>query len=105
MVLLSPNFTAELLNAYFQSYGSYGGGYGGGGYGGGGWGGADGKTSNLGGGLRAVDWANTKIERFEKNFYMEDKRVTARSQQEIEEFRRSKEIKVGQHLLYALHSN
>lgn len=50
--------------------------------------------SNLGGGLRAVDWASQKISTFEKNFYAEDKRVSARSDREIEEFRRSKEMKV-----------
>lgn len=49
---------------------------------------------NLGGGLRAVDWNSHKLEKFEKNFYVEDKRVSARSDQEIEEFRRSKEMKV-----------
>lgn len=62
--------------------------------------------SNLGGGLRAVDWANAKIERFEKNFYAEDKRVTARSDREIEEFKRVKEIKVGLcYLLIAVFSS
>jgi len=50
--------------------------------------------SELGGSLRAVDWANTRLERFEKNFYVEDKRVSSRSEREIEDFRRSKEIKV-----------
>ncbi|KAF8638187.1 hypothetical protein AX17_002384 [Amanita inopinata Kibby_2008] len=50
--------------------------------------------SHLGGGLRAVDWTNAHLERFDKNFYVEDKRVTARSEREIEDFRRSKEIKV-----------
>ena len=50
--------------------------------------------SNLGGGLRTVDWSSTKLEHFEKNFYIEDKRVTARSERETEEFRRLKEIKV-----------
>ncbi|KXN84559.1 ATP-dependent RNA helicase DBP2-A, partial [Leucoagaricus sp. SymC.cos] len=35
-----------------------------------------------------------RLEKFEKNFYVEDKRVTSRSDREIEEFRRSKEIKV-----------
>jgi ATP-dependent RNA helicase DDX5/DBP2 len=62
--------------------------------------------SNLGGGLRAVDWSSMKIERFEKNFYVEDKRVSARSEREIEEFRRSKEIKVTharKHCLMVLH--
>jgi len=50
--------------------------------------------SDLGGSLRAVDWANTRLEKFEKNFYVEDKRVSSRSEREIEDFRRSKEIKV-----------
>ncbi|KAL1672228.1 P-loop containing nucleoside triphosphate hydrolase protein [Schizophyllum commune] len=49
---------------------------------------------NLGGGLKTVDWASARLEKFEKNFYQEDKRVTARSEREIEEFRRSKDIKV-----------
>jgi hypothetical protein len=51
--------------------------------------------SNLGAGLRSVDWSHSKLEPFEKNFYVEDKRVSARSDREIEEFRRSKEIKAG----------
>jgi ATP-dependent RNA helicase DDX5/DBP2 len=51
--------------------------------------------SNLGGGLRAVDWNAQKIEVFEKNFYVEDKRVSGRSEKEIEEFKRAKEIKVN----------
>ena len=50
--------------------------------------------SNLGGSLRTVDWASQKISHFEKNFYVEDKRVAARSDKEIEEFRRGKEMKV-----------
>ena len=57
--------------------------------------------SNLGGGLRTVDWASTKLEHFEKNFYIEDKRVTTRSERETEEFRRVKEIKV--HRLFLSH--
>lgn len=51
--------------------------------------------SNLGGGLKAVDWTTHKLERFEKNFYVEDKRVSARSDREIEEFRKTKEMKVS----------
>lgn len=50
--------------------------------------------SNLGGGLRNVDWASANISVFEKNFYVEDKRVSSRSEKEIEEFRRNKEMKV-----------
>ncbi|KAK7454554.1 ATP-dependent RNA helicase dbp2 [Stygiomarasmius scandens] len=74
-----------------MSYNGYGGGYSNG-HSGGGWG--NDKMSNLGGGLRAVDWSHQKLERFEKNFYAEDKRVSARSDREVEEFRRSKEIRV-----------
>lgn len=50
--------------------------------------------SNLGGGLRTVDWTSQKISHFEKNFYIEDKRVTARSEKDIEEFRRKNEMRV-----------
>ncbi|KAJ3917877.1 P-loop containing nucleoside triphosphate hydrolase protein [Lentinula edodes] len=50
--------------------------------------------NNLGAGLHSVDWSRTTLEHFEKNFYLEDKRVSARSEREIEEFRRSKEIKI-----------
>lgn len=50
---------------------------------------------NLGGGLRSIDWTSEKLERFEKNFYVEDKRISALSEREIEEFRRSKDIKVS----------
>ena len=55
--------------------------------------------SNLGGGLRSIDWATQKLERFEKNFYVEDKRISALSEREIDEFRRSKEIKVRVHVM------
>ena len=55
--------------------------------------------SNLGGGLRSIDWATQKLERFEKNFYVEDKRISALSEREIDEFRRSKEIKVRVHAM------
>ena len=77
--------------------GGYGGGYGsnsyGSGGGGGGWG--DDKMGNLGGGLKTVDWTRQKLQHFEKNFYAEDKRVSARSDREVEDFRRTKEIRVG----------
>lgn len=75
---------------------SYGNNYHGHGNGGQGWGGGhEDRMSSLGGGLRTVDWSNTKLERFEKNFYIEDKRVSARSEREIEEFKRTKEIKAS----------
>ncbi|TEB34436.1 RNA helicase [Coprinellus micaceus] len=85
--------------SYGHNGGYGGGGYGGGGYGGGGgWGGGGGygedKMSNLGGGLRNIDWGSTRLEHFEKNFYIEDKRVAALSDREVDEFRRLKEIKV-----------
>jgi hypothetical protein len=56
--------------------------------------------SSLGGSLKAVDWASQKISHFEKNFYVEDKRVAARSDREIEEFRRAKEMKVRRSVNY-----
>ena len=82
------------FDTHIQSYGGYQSGHGGGysGWGGGG-GGYEDRMSNLGGGLKNVDWSSTKLEHFEKNFYIEDKRVTARTEREIEEFKRSKEIK------------
>ncbi|KZS92579.1 RNA helicase [Sistotremastrum niveocremeum HHB9708] len=80
--------------AQSNHYSSYGGG------GGGGWGGGNhdsyDKMGGLGGGLKTVDWAAHKMPVFEKNFYVEDKRVTARSDREIEEFRKEKEMKVVQ---------
>ena len=51
-------------------------------------------NDSLGGSLRTIDWSQQKQIPFEKNFYVEDKRVSARSDREIEEFRRVKEIKV-----------
>ena len=77
-----------------QSYNGYSNGYGGGGYGSGYGGGFEDRMSNLGGSLRTVDWSSTKLERFEKNFYVEDKRISSRSEREMEDFRREKEIKV-----------
>ena len=51
--------------------------------------------SNLGGGLRQIDWTTQRLEKFEKNFYVEDKRVSTRTEREIEEFRRVKEMRVS----------
>ena len=93
-----PLTVVSVAQSYGGGYGgSYGGGYGGGGGGyggggGGGWGaGAGGdRMSNLDGGLRAVDWASQKLAHFEKNFYVEDKRVSGRSDRKIEEFHRSR---------------
>ena len=71
-------------------YIAFTGGTGGGGYGGGG---GD-RMSNLGGTLRNQDWSSVKLTAFEKNFYVEDKAVAQRSDREIEDFRREKEIRV-----------
>ncbi|RSH86677.1 ATP-dependent RNA helicase dbp2 [Apiotrichum porosum] len=90
-------------------YGGGGGGYGGGGgFGGGGYGGGFGgeysrsqyssgggdRMNNLGAGLRNIDWNTTELAKFEKNFYIEDKRVTARSDEEINEFRKEKDMRI-----------
>ncbi|SGY84117.1 BQ5605_C009g05677 [Microbotryum silenes-dioicae] len=73
-------------------YGGGGGGYGGGG--GGGFGGGGDRMGGLGSGLRAQNWDPATLSKFEKHFYNEDKRVTERSDREVQEFRREKEIQV-----------
>lgn len=60
--------------------------------------------SNLGGSLRSVDWSSAKLPIFEKNFYAEDRRVSSRGEKEIDEFRRSKEIKVLSFMYSPVHS-
>ncbi|KAI9636855.1 DEAD-domain-containing protein [Dioszegia hungarica] len=50
--------------------------------------------SNLGNGLGNIDWGNQQLSKFEKNFYIEDERVTRRSEAEIEQFRADKEMKI-----------
>ena len=96
-----------------MSYGRYGNddyastGYGGAGYGGG-YGNSGGynsgsgfdKQSGLGSNLRSIDWGHQQLSKFEKNFYKEDKRVTARADREIERFRNEKQIKVLRSLPY-----
>lgn len=56
----------------------------------------------LGGGLRSVDWASQTLTKFEKNFYREHPRVAARSDAEISEFRRQKEMKVRMNFIVRL---
>ena len=56
--------------------------------------------NGLGGGLKSADWSTQHLEKFEKNFYREDPKVSARSDREIEEFRRSKEMKVSTWPIY-----
>ncbi|TDL24880.1 DEAD-domain-containing protein [Rickenella mellea] len=73
----------------------YGGAYGGG-FGGGYSGGYDSydKSGGLGAGLHAIDWSQQRLQKFEKNFYIEDKRVAKRTEKEVNDFRRKKEIKI-----------
>ncbi|KAH7139026.1 ATP-dependent RNA helicase dbp2 [Dendryphion nanum] len=73
---------------------SNGGGYGGGG-GGGGFGGSGGdRMSNLGQGLKEQQWDLDALPKFEKSFYKEDPAVSARSQAEVDEFRKEKQIAI-----------
>ncbi|EFP76825.1 ATP-dependent RNA helicase dbp2 [Puccinia graminis f. sp. tritici] len=74
--------------------GGGGGGYGGGGYGGGGGGGGGDRMSGLGSGLGRPKWDNSTLTKFEKNFYVEDPRITSRSERDINQFRAEKEIQV-----------
>ncbi|KAL1839682.1 hypothetical protein VTJ49DRAFT_1247 [Mycothermus thermophilus] len=74
-------------------YGGGGGGYGGGGYGGG-YGGGD-RMSNLGAGLQKQNWDLDALPKFEKSFYQEHPNVAARSQAEVDKFRRDHAITVS----------
>ncbi|QDS75673.1 ATP-dependent RNA helicase dbp2 [Venturia effusa] len=78
----------------YSGGGGYGGG-GGGGYGGGGggFGGGD-KMSQLGAGLKQQAWDMATLPKFEKSFYVEDPAVTARSQAEVDEFRKTHQIAI-----------
>ncbi|KAJ9609682.1 ATP-dependent RNA helicase dbp2 [Cladophialophora chaetospira] len=78
-------------NGYSNGYSS---GYGGSnGYSGGGGGGGD-KMSNLGANLKQQTWDLGTMPKFEKSFYNEDPSVTARSQRDVDEFRRKMEISI-----------
>ncbi|KAK4124024.1 DEAD-domain-containing protein [Parathielavia appendiculata] len=89
-------------NGYSGGGGGYGGGYGGGSYGsgggsygGGGYGGGSGdRMSNLGAGLQKQNWDLSTLPKFEKSFYQEHPNVTARSQAEVDKFRRDHAITV-----------
>ncbi|KAJ3241030.1 ATP-dependent RNA helicase dbp2 [Chytriomyces hyalinus] len=104
----SGNYGSSSGN-YGSSSGNYGGGsssYGGGGggsygggsnsyssYGGGGGGGfGSDRMGGLGAGLRKIDWDLEKLPRFEKNFYVEHPDVKARSDYEIEAFRKEHQM-------------
>ncbi|XP_023810007.1 probable ATP-dependent RNA helicase DDX5 [Oryzias latipes] len=67
---------------------------GGGGGGGGNRGGPSGKFGNPGERLRKKHWNLDELPKFQKNFYQEHPDVTHRSPQEIEQYRRSKEVTV-----------
>jgi ATP-dependent RNA helicase DDX5/DBP2 len=100
----NANGTAGGYGAANHGAGGYGSsnGYGpsaGDGYGAWGGGSSGDRMSDLGGTLKAVNWDTQKLARFEKNFYREEPRVTARSDREVEEYRRAKEMKVqGRHV-------
>ncbi|KAL1976843.1 hypothetical protein VTN31DRAFT_3125 [Thermomyces dupontii] len=84
-------------NGYRDGSKSHGGGYGssyGGGYSSGGYGGGD-RMSNLGSNLKAQQWDLSALPKFEKSFYKEDPAVSARSEREIEEFRREHQMTVS----------
>lgn len=51
--------------------------------------------SNLGSNLKAQQWDLSALPKFEKSFYKEDPAVTARSEREIEEFRREHQMTVS----------
>ncbi|KAJ6103624.1 hypothetical protein N7486_003846 [Penicillium sp. IBT 16267x] len=77
-------------NGYSGGGGGYGGGRGGG-FGGGA--GGD-RMNNLGAGLKKQDWDLETMPKFEKSFYKEHPDVSARSDAEIEEFRKKMEMAV-----------
>lgn len=87
--------------SYGGGGGSYGGG-GGGGYGGGGssfgggggGGGFGGGGGGLGSNLQNIDFKNTELAVFEKDFYIEHPDVVARSTQDADAWRASKQIVV-----------
>ncbi|CAI7566980.1 unnamed protein product [Penicillium glandicola] len=79
------------------------GGYGGGGYGGGGGGGGGGygggaaggdRMNNLGAGLKTQDWDISTMPKFEKSFYKEHPDVTERSEEDVQAFRKEKEMAI-----------
>ena len=95
---LSYNFFENTLYTM-----SYGGSYGGGGFGGEYKGfhprasmlnsGGD-RMSALGAGLQNIDWNTQALTKFEKNFYVQDPRVTARSDKEIADFRNEQKMTI-----------
>lgn len=78
-----------------SSRGGRGGGGGRGGRGGGGGGGFKKDYNGPGASLRKPRWDMNSLPRFEKNFYREHPSVQARSNEEVEHYRKSKEITVN----------
>jgi ATP-dependent RNA helicase DDX5/DBP2 len=74
----------------YSSAGAYGAGAPGGGGGSSGFGGGGGLGSNL----HQIDFKNTELAHFEKDFYIEHPDVVARSEKEAQEWRASKQITV-----------
>ncbi|KAK0873661.1 ATP-dependent RNA helicase dbp2 [Friedmanniomyces endolithicus] len=72
---------------------SNGGGYGGSNGASGGYGGGD-KMSALGANLKTQTWDYNTMPKFEKSFYKEDPAVAARSQGEVDAFRREQQITI-----------
>lgn len=55
--------------------------------------------ANIGAGLKKQTWDLETMPKFEKNFYREAESVMGRSDREVEDFRRKKEIRVnGKHI-------
>jgi ATP-dependent RNA helicase DDX5/DBP2 len=77
----SNGYSGGASNGYSSKYDSYGAG------------GGD-KMANLGAGLKKQTWDLDTMPKFEKNFYREAESVRMRSDREIDEFRRKKEIRV-----------
>ncbi|KAF2834931.1 hypothetical protein M501DRAFT_1008888 [Patellaria atrata CBS 101060] len=77
-------------NNYSNGTNGYGGGYGGGSYGGGG---GD-RMSNLGAGLQKQNFDLNTLPKFEKSFYKEDPAVAARTQAEVDAFRKQNQMTI-----------
>lgn len=104
--LTRPAISSKQSYGYGNGYNGGGGGsnhWGGSGGGGGGWtsGGGGDRMGALGGGLKTIDWGTQRLEKFEKNFYVEDKRVSARSDSEIEALRKLKEMRVSKARIFS----
>ncbi|OCL03727.1 hypothetical protein AOQ84DRAFT_400479 [Glonium stellatum] len=89
------DYSSHYSNGYGGSNGYSNGtnGYSGGSNGYGGGGGGD-RMSNLGAGLQKQHWDLNTLPKFEKSFYKEDPAVAARSQAEVDAFRKEYQVSV-----------